>query len=201
MERSLTDKEREEFNHIINADNDGFGLLWALYLRERELSREDFKTGTLNERAFKEILDSEIKRSRRHVRPLTVLYIDLDNFKLVNDSLGHKTGNSVLRVATRTMQSTLREVDFVARLHGDEFALLLPETSAENVPLVLNKLQKVLREAMIAMQWPVTFSIGAVTFKTPTVSAECMLDEADKVMYSAKHAGKNRVAHMIPQHW
>src|SRR6266851_5091141 len=131
------------------------------------------------------------------LRPLTVLYIDLDNFKLVNDSLGHKTGNSVLRVATRTMQSTLREVDFVARLHGDEFALLLPETSAENVPLVLNKLQKVLREAMIAMQWPVTFSIGAVTFKTPTVSAEFMLDEADKVMYSAKQAGKNRVAHMV----
>jgi diguanylate cyclase (GGDEF)-like protein len=174
-----------------------YDVLWALYLRERSLSRKDLLTGALNQLAFKEALEAEIKRSRRNLRPLTLCYVDLDNFKEVNDFLGHEAGNTVLQVAARTMQSNLREVDLVARLHGDEFALLLPETNADSVPTVLNKLQGALSGAMISKQWSVTFSIGAVTFNTPPYSVEAAVSEADRMMYLAKQAGKNRFKHIV----
>ena len=100
----------------------------------------------MSERGFIEILGDESRRSRRNIRPLTVAYIDLDNFRLVNKILGYKAADEVLRVVARTMQNTLREVDFVARLHGDEFARLLSETGTGDAPMVLDKLQKALKE-------------------------------------------------------
>ena len=107
-------------------------VVWAgkLYRRVKELTRQDALTGALSRRGFIGVLGDESKRARRYLHPLTVVYVDLDDFKVVNDVLGHETGNSVLQVVARTMQSTLREVDFVARLGGDEFALLLSETMA-----------------------------------------------------------------------
>jgi diguanylate cyclase (GGDEF)-like protein len=171
----------------------------VLHLRAKELSREDPLTGALSRQGFIEVLEGESKRSRRYLHPLTVVYVDLDDFKLVNDRLGHEIGNSVLRVVARAMQSTLREVDFVARLGGDEFALLLPETAAENVRLVLDKLQTTLTEAMNPNDWWVTFSIGAVTFKNPLATAEEMIAKADELMYSAKLSGRNRIEHSVLQ--
>jgi diguanylate cyclase (GGDEF)-like protein len=168
-------------------------LLMDLYRREWELSRVDPLTGALNRRAFMEVLSEASKHSRRHSRPLTLACVDLDGFKRINDVLGHSTGDSVLKVVARTMQCTLREVDSVARLGGDEFAVLLPETGGENVCLVLERLHNALTEAMAASKWAVTFSIGAVTFRRPLASAADMISEADKVMYSAKAGGKNRV--------
>jgi diguanylate cyclase (GGDEF)-like protein len=190
--RTLPDSEEARYRSDPYHD-----VLWALYLQERGVSRRDLVTGALNRLALKETLDAEIKRSRRNLRPLTVSYIDLDNFKAVNDVLGHETGNAVLQTVAQTMQSNLREVDSVARLHGDEFALLLPETDAENVPTILNKLQRALRDAIASRQWSVTFSIGAVTFNTPPQSVEAALNQADKMMYLAKQAGKNRFEHLV----
>jgi diguanylate cyclase (GGDEF)-like protein len=179
------------------------GLLFAafkvreLYRRANELSRTDPKTGALSERGFVDVLGVEIKRSRRNLCPLTVTYVDLDNFKLVNKILGYTAADDVLRVVARTMQSSLREMDVVARLHGDEFALLLPETCALDAPLALGKLQKALRESMTVNQWPVTFSIGAVTFDTPLATPEEMKKAASNVMQSsAKLGGKDRVRHV-----
>jgi diguanylate cyclase (GGDEF)-like protein len=174
-------------------------VAWAgkLYRRATELVRQDNLTGALSRRGFIEALGDESKRSRRYLRSLTVVYVDLDDFKLMNDLLGHETGNSVLQVVARTMQRTLREVDFVARLGGDEFALLLSETSAENVYSVLDKLQTALLEAMNANHWRVTFSIGAVTFNDPLATAEEMIAKADELMYSVKLSGKNRIEHSV----
>jgi diguanylate cyclase (GGDEF)-like protein len=171
-------------------------LLANLFRHEWELSRVDVLTGTLNRRAFMEVLGKASKHSRRHPRHLTVGYVDLDGFKQINDVLGHSTGNSVLKVVAKAMQSALRRVDCVARLGGDEFAVLLHETSAESVRLVLDRLQKALTVSMAENKWAVTFSIGAVTFRTPLASAEDMVSEADKVMYSAKVSGKNRIVHV-----
>jgi diguanylate cyclase (GGDEF)-like protein len=154
-------------------------LAGDLYRRMKGLTRQDGLTGALSRGGFIEVLGDESKRSRRYLHPLTVVYVDLDDFKLVNDIQGHETGNSVLQVMVRTIRSTLREVDFVARLGGDEFALLLPETSAKNVRGVLGKLQTALREAMNANQWRITFSMGAVTFNRPLATAEEMLAKAD----------------------
>jgi diguanylate cyclase (GGDEF)-like protein len=186
QERALTAEEKDDLCRS----------LVALYLRARELSRRDTKTGALNDRAFKELLTYEIKRSRRNVVPLTLVSLDLDGFKDINDNLGHPTGDLVLKVVTWTMQAALREIDSVARLGGDEFALLLPETSAEGARLVLDKLQNALKNAMKTYQWTVTFSVGVVTFKTPPATAEYMIDMADKAMLLVKKTGKNRVSYL-----
>jgi diguanylate cyclase (GGDEF)-like protein len=174
-------------------------VVWAneLYRRAKELARQDELTGALSRRGFIEVLGDESKRSRRYLQPITVIYVDLDDFKLVNDIQGHKTGNVVLQVVARTMRCTVREVDFIARLGGDEFALLLSETSTENVRLVLNKLHTALMEAMNANEWRVTFSIGAVTFNDSLATPEEMISKADGLMYSAKLSGKNRIEHSV----
>lgn len=165
--------------------------LRSSYLREKRLSLEDSKTGALSERGLFEALKDESKRSRRHMRPLTVVYLDLDNFSAVNGSLGYDAGDAALKVVVRTMRSTLREVDVVARRQGDEFVLLLPETGAEGVPLVLSKLQQALQEVMVANEWPITCSIGAVS------PVEAMIRASSNVMFSAaKHSGKNRFKHL-----
>ena len=173
------------------------GLAAGVHRRTKKLTRQDDLTGVLNRRGFFEVLGDESKRSQRYLHPLTVVYVDLDDFKLVNDLKGHKTGNLVLQEVARTMQSILREVDFVARLGGDEFALLLPETGAENVRVVLDKLRTALMNEMNAHDWRVTFSIGAVTFNDPRVTAEEMIARADELMYSVKLSGKNRVEHSV----
>lgn len=174
-------------------------LVWAgeLSRRAKVETRQDDVTGALNRRGFIEVLEAESKRARRYLHPLTVAYVDLDDFKLVNDILGHKTGNSVLQEVSRTMKNTVREVDFVARLGGDEFALLLSETGAEYVGVVLDKLRTALMNEMNAHDWRVTFSIGAVTFNDPLATAEKMIAKADELMYSVKLSGKNRIEHSV----
>lgn len=183
-ERPLTNVEQDE---LVRA-------LLALYLRFRDLSRKDCKTGALNDRAFREVLSYESKRSRRGRTPLTVVSLDLDGFKAVNDILGHDTGDLVLKVVVWTMQSTLREMDSVARLGGDEFALLLPETPLDSARVVLDKLHKALKDAMKAYRWEVTFSIGAVTFRDPPTTPDHIINAADRVMCQVKRTGKDRIS-------
>jgi diguanylate cyclase (GGDEF)-like protein len=174
-------------------------LAAVLYLRAKAQTRRDDVTGALNRSGFVEVLEDESKRARRYLHPLTVAYVDLDHFKLVNDIQGHEAGNSCLQAVARTMQDTLREVDFVARLGGDEFALLLSEARPENVRGVLDKLRAALLEAMAAKDWRVTFSIGAVTFDQPLGAAVDMMAKADELMYSVKLSGRNRIEHSVLQ--
>jgi diguanylate cyclase (GGDEF)-like protein len=141
----------------------------GLYLDEKEISSKDSKTDALNARAFKERLLLEINRSRRNRKPLTIVYIDLDGFKLVNETLGHHIGDLILNVTVWCMQRMVREIDVVARLGGDEFALLLPDTNADNARLVIDRVQKEIRDAV--KKWAVTFSGGMVTFKANSVKS------------------------------
>jgi len=186
-ERPLTVREHQA---VVRA-------LLAMVHDERALARRDDLTGELNNRAFRQALEEASARSRRYLTPLTVAYLDLDGFKQVNDLLLHKTGDQVLKVVASTIKSTLREVDHVARLHGDEFAVLLSETGAKNARAVMDRLQKVLKDAMNTNQWKVTFSIGVVTFRTPPAMSDYMINEADKVMSSVKKSGKNRVSYVV----
>ena len=96
---------------------------------EKELARTDSLTGAVNSRVFYDSLQTEINRSQRYKNPFTIVYIDLDNFKIVNDDFGHSTGDQVLRFVVNQVRKHLRKTDVVARLGGDEFALLLPETN------------------------------------------------------------------------
>lgn len=170
------------------------------YLKEEldlveHLARRDALTGVVNRRHFHELAESEMHRSQRYGHPFTVVYIDLDGFKVVNDTLGHDAGDDVLRTVARTLQGNLRTTDVAARLGGDEFAVLLPETDGDAAKACLEKVQRHLLDAMETGRWAVTFSIGAVTFPTPPQSIDEVLALADSLMYSVKHGGKNAFRH------
>src|SRR5437773_2624774 len=120
------------------------------HARERELARRDALTGAPNARAFYELAGAEIARARRYIHPFSVAYLDLDDFKLVNDRLGHLAGDAVLRSVARALGGVLRASDVVARLGGDEFAVLLPEAGAAPARLATDKLRQALAEVVPA---------------------------------------------------
>jgi len=160
---------------------------------ERILSGVDPLTGAANARAFRERARVEIDRSRRYGRPFTLAYVDLDNFKTVNDRFGHSAGDNLLCLVTDILRKNLRTTDLLARLGGDEFALLLPETGAESTRAVLDKLRDQMTSSLQETEWPVTSSVGAVVYLSPPDSVDSMIRQADNLMYQAKHSGKNRI--------
>lgn len=174
----------------------GFFLLPALLLRaierERMLARTDPLTGAINNRYFNEILQREIDRSSRYARPFTIAFIDLDNFKTINDTFGHTFGDTLLHSFATYMKSHLRKTDFVARVGGDEFAILMPETDENAARIAMSNLFKKMTSQAHA-KWPVTFSVGVLTMKAPTISIDKILSTVDKMMYQVKNNGKNDI--------
>jgi len=171
-------------------------LVAALHKSQREerlAARTDFVTGVVNARYFNELLQMEVERIRRYPHPITVVFIDIDNFKLVNDLFGHKMGDEVLRCIAGELKSQLRSTDFIARLGGDEFALLLPSARQADAEVVIAKVHSHLREEMRRRNLPVTFSMGAVTCVVPPYSAEQIINMADELMYEVKNTTKNDV--------
>jgi diguanylate cyclase (GGDEF)-like protein len=165
--------------------------------RERRKARRDSLTGMANREYFYEIAGREIERCRRYGRAFTLAYIDCDNFKFINDRFGHQTGDELLRTVSSTLLAHTRESDIAARIGGDEFVVGMPEISAEAAKAALAKLQLTLEEVMRKRGWPVTFSIGVVTFATPPKSLDTIIHEADTMMYSSKGAGKRLLRHTI----
>ena len=161
--------------------------------RETGLSRTDSLTGLPNARAFHEAAAAEIHRMRRTGDVLTAAYLDVDNFKAVNDAHGHAAGDELLMLAARTMTGALRGSDLVARLGGDEFALLLPGATRADAMARLRVLHNALSDATADTEPAVGFSIGAVTFTEPPPSGEHLIARADRVMYGVKQQGKNTV--------
>lgn len=175
-------------------------ILWALKKaleHEKELARTDPLTGVANGRYFITLADMEINRARRYKHSFTVVYIDLDNFKTVNDHFGHSTGDALLRSVAHTIRNNIRATDIVGRLGGDEFAILLPETGPEPAEVITRKVQKVNLDVMQKNEWPVTFSIGVVTFLGPPSTVDEMLKISDGVMYAAKKTNKNAIKYKI----
>jgi diguanylate cyclase (GGDEF)-like protein len=164
---------------------------------ERQLSRIDFLTQAMNGRYFEVLAQSELERSRRYQHPFTLAYLDLDDFKTVNDRFGHHTGNDVLRVVSATVKANIRATDVLARLGGDEFALLLPETDPQQAQIVLQKVKERWREVMQKEGWAVTLSIGAASFLKPPDSVDEMIHQADALMYEAKQEGKDRICYSV----
>lgn len=173
-------------------------LLAALRIswnHERELARTDSLTGVRNVRSFAEVVQAELRRSRRFGRPLTIAYLDLDDFKSINDQLGHSAGDDVLKVVAQAMSRSLRAVDVVARLGGDEFAVLLAETDSDVARQVITKVHEAIRESTTATGSPVTASVGAITWRRVPGSVDDLIRSADDCMYEVKRHGKNRVYH------
>jgi diguanylate cyclase (GGDEF)-like protein len=167
------------------------------YEKEKILAQIDGLTGIVNYRHFMELLRMEYKRSLRYNRCLTLVYFDVDNFKQINDRLGHNAGDKLLIIIAQTIKKQIREADTIARLGGDEFALLLPETNYKAGTSILYRLQQKLATAIEVYSPPVSLSIGAVTFLSLPNSISKMLDEADSLMYRVKKSGKNRIEHQL----
>jgi diguanylate cyclase (GGDEF)-like protein len=161
--------------------------------REKELARTDNLTGAVNSRLFFQLAQMEIDRLQRYEHPLTLAYIDLDDFKAVNDRFGHATGDEALRTVVSCAKRVLRRTDVIARLGGDEFAVLLPETNGEAARLAIPKLQRSLTKEMRFNNWPITFSIGVLTCNASPGTPDELLRMADEAMYSAKREDKNAV--------
>ncbi len=161
--------------------------LRRLYEHERQLSRVDPLTRIGNRRAFFEAAASAKNWSDRQNVPLSISYIDLDRFKELNDRFGHSMGDRVLAVTAATIAKAVRPSDFVARIGGDELAVLLPATNDEGAAGVLRRAHSQLDRAMAKRGWPVTFSIGIASFSPPLGSVSEMINAADKAMYIAGH--------------
>lgn len=173
------------------------GALRARLEAEELLARTDALTGIANRRAFFELAALEIERARRHARPLTMAYVDCDDFKDVNDVRGHAEGDALLVEVARTIRGATRAVDAVARLGGDEFGLLLPETDAAETAALLARLRATLLQAVARGGWKVGFSIGAATFLVPPESIDEMMARADALMYQAKREEKGSIRHGV----
>jgi diguanylate cyclase (GGDEF)-like protein len=168
--------------------------LRAANTRLRELATTDGLTGLGNRRAFDERLQHEWKLSMRLNRHLSLLLIDIDHFKRINDGYGHNVGDQILQMIARLLQSPRRETDMYARYGGEEFALLLPATTLDQAAVLANRL----RERIAASDWQghrVTVSIGvAAGMASVSDGTVCpLVGQADEALYAAKRAGRNRV--------
>jgi diguanylate cyclase (GGDEF)-like protein len=161
---------------------------------ERRLARTDNLTGALNRRAFIEQLEFAVGLASRDGQPFALVYIDLDDFKQVNDVHGHTEGDRVLRTVAQTCADSVRRTDVVARLGGDEFALLLRGADRAGAEGVIAKSRQTLAAAFRSQRAGVTCSIGGVIFEGAPRSVEAAIQAADALMYEVKKQGKDSVA-------
>jgi diguanylate cyclase (GGDEF)-like protein len=162
---------------------------------QRSLASTDFLTGLSNRRTLIQRAREEIDRARRYGHPLTIAYLDLDNFKPVNDQYGHHTGDQLLQVIARKIREETRSSDILARIGGDEFVILFPEIDAASAKTALENLKAKLSHTFEAQTYRITFSIGAATYLKPPHSPEEMIKKADAAMYCAKGLGKDTIQH------
>lgn len=167
--------------------------------REKKLVRTDILTGVANKQVFYELASMEIKKARRYGHPFTVAYIDIDDFKNLNHYGGYQVGNVVLQAVAQTIKKTLRETDIIARMGGDQFAIVLPGIAYETAQTVVGRVNQQLLQKMDENKWPVTFSIGAITFLNPPDSVDEIIEKIDYLIYCIKNDGKNRLEHIIEE--
>jgi diguanylate cyclase (GGDEF)-like protein len=153
---------------------------------QKALANIDPLTRIYNRRAFFDLAERELKRARRFHYPLSILFMDLDNFKCINDNLGHHVGDELLYLVAQHIKGRIREIDILARLGGDEFCVLLVDSTPVVSRKVTRKLQLEISELLHHRNWPVTISIGAATFLSLSGSVGEMIAAADKLMYVAK---------------
>ncbi len=165
--------------------------------REARLARQDALTGLPNRRAFHEQGQAALSLAHRQQIPFSAVFIDLDKFKQVNDSLGHATGDALLRHVADILRGQIRASDVLGRLGGDEFALLLPGMDGRTALAFVEDLRQRLLGSMRENAWPVTFSIGVVSCQRAPDTLDTLLRAADQRMYAAKEAGRDRILQQV----
>jgi len=179
----------------------GYVVVMRLVRRLEHLSHHDGLTGLLNRRAIEAHLDREVQRMQRFDEPFSVLLLDIDHFKRINDRLGHAAGDAVLASVAQTLQAQAREVDRVARYGGEEFCVVLPHTLHEGALQAAERLRQAVSEVRIP--WgddtvSVTISTGLVCVDAPAENLSMLLRRADEALYEAKAAGRNQVVSAPP---
>jgi diguanylate cyclase (GGDEF)-like protein len=172
-------------------------LAYDLYLhgrarrRARDLTHTDELTQVENRQAFHEVAAREFERARRYGHPFTLAYFDLDDFTEMGARFGHHLGDGMLRLVAEAARDSTRACDVVARLGGDQFALLLPETGPEAAGAALRKLQQTVRQAGQDTALPLTITAVVVTCLQPAESLEAVIGAADRLLHGIRHAGED----------
>lgn len=172
-------------------------LLRTLFDRESKFAREDGLTGLLNRREFYELGERVLASANRQSIPVSIVFVDVDKFKEINDSFGHDIGDRLLTLVANTMKASVRSTDVVGRVGGDEFALILPDLNGGSALTFVEKLQNALLDVMKNEQWPATFSIGIASFQTSPKHLEAAVTKADSLMYCVKRNGRNKITQQI----
>lgn len=157
-----------------------------------QLAVTDALTGLLNRRYIEERLLEEVKRSNRHGYPMSFLMLDVDHFKSYNDSFGHPAGDEALKLVASVIRDTLRGADVAARFGGEEFAILLPQTTDDEAAMIAERIRSNIENSQFQHR-PVTVSIGVASCSSDLCSVPGLIKAADLALYDAKHKGRNRV--------
>jgi diguanylate cyclase (GGDEF)-like protein len=171
----------------------------GLIVRLFDAARTDPLTDLLNRRGFADVFDLELERSRRSGRPCALVMGDLDHFKRVNDLLGHPAGDERLRKFAKLLEAGKRRIDAAARMGGEEFALLLPETDEHGAYVIAERLRHSVRDAFAPDQLALTVSFGVAAYPNHGASGDQLLQAADQALYVAKELGRDRTAIYRPE--
>jgi diguanylate cyclase (GGDEF)-like protein len=156
-----------------------------------ELARTDGLTGLPNRRVFDERLEDELRRSARSRRPFALAIFDVDRFKQINDTYGHRTGDDALRAFADTLRKHTRHVDLAARFAGDEFAMILLDVDHGEAHAIVERIVQAIRNLSVSEDLKLSASAG-VTLSYPVDSAETIIERADSALYKAKQSGRDR---------
>lgn len=159
------------------------------------LSEIDSLTGALNRRRFLELSEQQLSLAARHGYPTSLLVLDLDHFKQINDRFGHAAGDQVLIETTRVMRNTIRDSDLLGRIGGEEFALLLPHTARQGALFLADRIIDAIRSSSTSTaeaELQVTLSIGGATCESSRTRLDQLLHRADEQLYQAKLSGRDR---------
>ena len=181
---ALDPKFRERIEELLSAMSESISMLY-------DAATHDEKTSLYNNKFFENILDMEIEKAQRGNQKLSLFIIDIDFFKKVNDTYGHLKGDEFLVRLANVLKKQLRKSDIAARFGGEEFFVLLPETSLEKAKKITSRLRKAIKSDKIFKKYKITVSGGLTQFRKKD-SKKRFKERADKALYKAKHAGRDR---------
>lgn len=193
---NLVKESSEGLDHKIKERSDRLASLLEHLARVEKLALMDELTQLSNRRAWDARIAEEHARFKRYRRPCSVLMLDIDNFKRLNDTFGHQVGDQALKAVANIIQKSLREADFPARYGGEEFTCLFPETPLPNAATAAEKIRVMLSATRFTVKnrpAPITASIGVASFRDSDQDHQPAMKRADMAMYLAKSKGKNRV--------
>lgn len=190
-------KSNDEVGRLLTAFNKLQKELHDSYQKIKQQAHEDYLTGLANRRYFLELAEQEVSRSIRYSSSLAVCMLDIDFFKNVNDTYGHKVGDIVLKKLSSLFRESLRSVDICGRIGGEEFAILLPETDSKHAFDVAERIRQLVENTKITLEngppLKFTVSIGIAMFDDKDTNIDILLSSADNALYQAKRSGRNKV--------